>query len=107
MLWNSLVASTGLALISVATAQSPALPVVDLGYELHQASFFNVCHTFILVLEFRSIISICFSLFLFICLYLYFCSCPFYSICVRLDLFIASISVYFRLFLFLFISINF
>lgn len=44
MLWNIFIAGTGLALISVATAQDPALPVVDLGYELHQASYFNVCH---------------------------------------------------------------
>lgn len=47
MLWNSLVAATGLALVSLATAQGPSLPIVDLGYELHQASFFNVgilCH---------------------------------------------------------------
>lgn len=101
MLWNSLVACTGLALISVATAQSPALPVVDLGYERHQASFFNVCHTFILPLESRSNISVCFSWFLFISVYLYFCFMSVYCICVRLNLFISSVSVSFRLFLFI------
>ncbi|KAA6409016.1 MAG: carboxylesterase family [Lasallia pustulata] len=41
MLCNSLVAATGLAVASFATAQSPTLPVVDLGYELHQAAYFN------------------------------------------------------------------
>ena len=32
----------GLALLGSATAQNESLPIVDLGYELHQAAYYNV-----------------------------------------------------------------
>lgn len=35
-----------LALIPQVIAQSSSLPQVDLGYEIHQAIAFNVCHLF-------------------------------------------------------------
>ena len=45
MLWKALkqLLACGAVLSGLALSQSPSvMPIVDLGYELHQASFFNV-----------------------------------------------------------------
>ncbi len=44
MLQNGYKAVVGLAIVTFAAGQSSAvLPTVNLGYEIHQASSFNVC----------------------------------------------------------------
>ena len=42
MLSNSLKAVAAHALVPLVSAQNSTLPIVNLGYELHQASSFNV-----------------------------------------------------------------